>query len=294
MSNEMFQGETEFKIELSQELAARIAMGNLAKRYLGDIGERAIAIRKQEREVHLPIDQFTLDELVEAFGWEIRRTDDGPPDEIYNIALQDTFSSQEDELFEALAPFVTSGSKIVLFGKGDNKIYWEKRYTFAGGIVKREVISPELPDGYTIGTNGELSYAGNPKLIVLLNGTPTDHPYWHMERKDAVAAAWGDYYGKVAETRNEKRKEIDHVLAWRIVHGESEDDVYTADHLKFYIPFGYLEEVTINDHGSYPDSSRYFISNMLCACCGSGAVDFEILSKYHLLNEDDWDEEEGE
>lgn len=153
-------------------------------------------------------------------------------------------------------------------------------------IFVPEVI-PALPEYYSIEESPEKSYKGTPKLYVLRAGIRTGDG-WHAEMRHAVQDAWCDYYDQLATVRNESRKdEADHVLAWRVPSGET----YTVDHLDHFVPLGDLEEITINSH-----SFNYEIANLLCAHCGCGAVDDEILDEYHLLNEG-WgygeDDEEG-
>ena len=96
--------------------------------------------------------------------------------------------------------------------------------------------APAMPVGYTIDPIGEYQ-PGKNKLAVRLNGTPTDMfmggECWHMEEKDAIASAWCDYYGRIAEKRNATRKdERNHVLAWKL----PDDTVYTYGHLDHFVP----------------------------------------------------------
>lgn len=148
----------------------------------------------------------------------------------------------------------------------------------------------ELPMNYTIGTDGEYQ-EGKFKLIVLRDGARIDKDGWHMDVENAAKDAWCHYWGTVAEERNEGRTDEWKIRAWRVI---STDNVYSVDHLDHKVLASDLEEISIGSHGFFDNSSRNFISNLLCDHCGCAAVDDEVLSEYGLLNEDFVDEEEEE
>ena len=140
----------------------------------------------------------------------------------------------------------------------------------------------ELPEGYTLSSEEEYQ-PGKPKYRVVRNGVQVDEG-WFTAEEDAISSAWQDSYGQLAMKRNDMRDEWDQVLAWKLPDGQ----VYAVDHLDHSVPLSSLEEVTLATY-----ASNYEITNMLCAHCGVGAVDDEILDRYHLLNEGwGYDEEE--
>jgi len=161
MSNEMFLGDTAFRISLAKEEAARAALAQEAKRVVEADGRRAADIRWKVEETGRPIEQLTFDELVNCWGWSLMRDSAGQTGEIIGIDLLEDSSGDEETLFRVLGPYVTAGSYITLDGNGTGG-HWDTRYGFTGKCMVElgwsfppvPIESDELPQCSSAGGNG--------------------------------------------------------------------------------------------------------------------------------------------
>jgi hypothetical protein len=107
MSNEMFLGATEFRISRKKEEAAHGALIDLSVDVVeGWEDERAGKIQEKVKETGRTVGQLTIDELIECWGWHLIRDISNQTDEIIDIDLMEDFSSDEETLFETLAPLL--------------------------------------------------------------------------------------------------------------------------------------------------------------------------------------------
>ena len=134
MGNEMYLCDTKFHISREKEADAHTALGDDAIDEVEHDGERAGDIREKVQETGRTVGQLTLDELVGCWGWNLIRDIANESDEIIDIDLAEEYSSDEEHLFDILAPFVTAGSFITLSGKQYGNP-WEMRYGFTGRRV---------------------------------------------------------------------------------------------------------------------------------------------------------------
>lgn len=145
MSNELFLDDTRFHISPDKEEAARVALVQVAEKRVGTKNWRAGDIKEMAEGRECDVTEFTLDDLVQCWGWSLVRDIANRTNEIIDIDLLEDFSSDEETLFETLAPFVTAGSFIDLDGKSTGGDF-QKRYGFTGKrVVELEKVYPAIP-----------------------------------------------------------------------------------------------------------------------------------------------------
>ena len=133
MSNELFLGDITFHISPDKEESARVALAEVAEKRVGTEDWHAGDIQEMADGRECEVTELTLDDLVQCWGWSLIRADN-QTQEIIGIDLLEDFSSDEETLFETLAPFVAAGNFIDLEGRSIDG-YWQKRYGFTGKRV---------------------------------------------------------------------------------------------------------------------------------------------------------------
>ena len=148
----------------------------------------------------------------------------------------------------------------------------------------------QLPQGYEIRSTIQTIKGKEIKMYATFyNGQPCNISYfggpnkpptigWHMKPSEAIKEIWGHYYGQITDKLNELRPEEEQALAWR---NQNPMKVYHPECIRKPVNLNRnFEEITIASH-----SQNYEIANMICAHCGTAAVENELLDKYQLLNE---------